>query len=589
MSNTSPASAARAGLLKQLPQKLGLALALCAALLSACQSRTNVSATANTPAQYTHVFLTVNQVWFNTSATALPTDTTWVQFTLATPQTVDLVSLNNGVLAQFANELKLAAGTYNQVILVLADSTDALSAAAQSAGAASNDEVDYVDTLDVAHTVPLAILNAAQGITVSTSLTVAATSSGVFGSSNGFGSNTTTTGTTTSSASTSSSTFGVPVVATTSTVIDFDAARDLVPILLSGQPAFALNPHPHSYDQKYSGTIEGAVSLAAVTTLSAAGLPDVEVSAQSLSSDGTRHVIVKSTRVDANGNFALYPLSTASNAPTSYDLVIHGPDIDTVIIKSVPVTSGAPGTATAQLGTLTLTAATPFLVNVNTTAPASPSTSRVGFYQTLPLTGEVPYLVESRTLDPVSGRFASDQFVSAGGLQYATYVTGGTLTLTAANPSQGAGIYAIGAINPAYGTATLGTTVATPGNSTTTVLFTMSAPPLPTGSTANNITGTVSLANTGTFDNAQLFLTYHGALVATAGLNSYLGSGQSTLTLNAVAPGGGSAGTYAPGVYNAEVWAWNSTNPTGTLTRTPYTATIDLSAGSASGVTLNIQ
>jgi hypothetical protein len=41
-------------------------------------------------------------------------------------------------------------------------------------------------------------------------------------------------------------------------------------------------------------------------------------------------------------------------------------------------------------------------------------------------------------------------------------------------------------------------------------------------------------------------------------------------------------------VYNAEVWAWNSGNPTGTLTRIRYGNTIDMSAGNASGVALTI-
>jgi len=554
---------------------------LCSALLAGCQSRTDVSATGNAPAQFTHVFLTINQIWFNTSATALPADGSWIKFPLSTPQTVDLVSLDNGTLSQFASELKVAAGTYAQVMLVLADSTDALTSSAQSAGAASNDEVDYVDSGDVAHTAPLAVLNAAQGIDISTSLTVAASSSSVFGSLRSPA--------TPATSSASTSTFSVPVVATTAAIVDFDATRDLVPVSLSGQSAFVLNPHPQLQDVKYSGSIQGSVSLASVTTLTGAGLPDVQVSAQTLSSDGTRHVIVKTARVSASGSFALYPLSTAAGAPSSYDLVIHGPNIESVIIKSVPVASGAPGAAAAQLGTLTLTAATRFAVNINPASPAAPTSSWVGFYQTLPLSGEVPYLVESRAVDPVSGAFASDQWLSGGSLQYGTYVSGGIISLTRVTPSQGAATYSIGALNPAYGAAALGNTVTASGNPATTSLFAVSAPPLPAGSSANGISGTLSVASPLAFDRAELFLTYHGALVAAASLNGDLGSAQSTLTLNGIAPGGNASTLYTPGVYRAEVWAWNSANPAGTLTRVPYTTTIDLSAGNASGVALNIQ
>jgi hypothetical protein len=573
------------GRVRGLPRLLAQAVLLSCAALAGCQSRTDISATGNTAAQFTHVYLTINQIWFNTSSAALPTDASWVKFTLSTPQTIDLATLTNGTLIQFASGLKLAAGTYTQVMLILADSTDALTSSAQTAGAASNDEVDYVDTLDVAHTVPLAVLNAAQGISVSTSLTVAAASSTGIGS---LSSSSSPTSSSPTSSSPTASTFSAPVVATTSAIVDFDATRDLVPISLSGQPAFLLNPHPQAYDVKYSGSIQGTVSLADVSTVTTANLPDVQVSAEGLSSDGTRHVIVTTTRVSASGGFTLYPLSTASGAPSTYDLVIHGPDIATVIIKSVPVTAGAPSTTTTQLGTVPLTAATSFLVNFDPNSPAAPTSSLVGFYQTLPLASEVPYVVETRAVDPISGLFASDQAVSSGSLQYATYVSGGTVSLTAVTASQGAATYSIGAINPAYGTATLGTTVTAPASTTTTALFTMTAPPLPPGSVADTIQGTISVG-TSAYDTAELFLTYNGALVATAPLNSYLSSGQSTLTLNAVAPGGSSSATYTAGVYYAEIWAWNSTNPTGTLTRIPYGSTIDMSAGDATGVALQIQ
>jgi hypothetical protein len=562
-----------------------LALLLGCAALAGCKSETNVSATGNAPAQFTHVFLTINQIWFDTNAGATATDTSWNKFVLTTPFTVDLATLNNGTLSQFATGLKLDSGTYAQVMLILADSTDTLTTSASSAGAATNDEVDYVDASGLAHTVPLAILNAAQGISISTSLTVAAPSTGIGG--NSTGSSTTSSSTVTSSEPTSSSTFSAPVVATTSAIVDFDASRDLVPISLSGQPAFALNPHPQTYNAGSSGTIAGAVSLTALSTLTTAGLPDVQVAAEAVSADGTRHVIVKTTIVGSDGSFTLYPLSTVSNAPTAYDLVIHGPSIQTVIIKSVPVTNAAPGSAAAVLGTLALTPASPYLVNINPSSPASPSSSSVGFYQTLPLSSEVPYLVEQYALDPTSGVFAAAEELSGGAMQYGTYVAGGTISLTTVNPSQGAGSYAIGAVNPAYGTSSLGTTVTAPASATITQLFTMTAPPAPTGATANSIQGTVSVQS-GTYNNAELFLTYNGTLVAAAPLTSYLSGSKTTLSLTGIAPGGSSSAGYGPGVYYAEVWAWNSSDPVSTLSRVPYANVINMSAGNATGVTLTI-
>ncbi len=50
---------------------------LCCAV-AGCSTRTDVSVTGNTPAQYSHVWITAQEVWFNTSAIAGPDDRlTW--------------------------------------------------------------------------------------------------------------------------------------------------------------------------------------------------------------------------------------------------------------------------------------------------------------------------------------------------------------------------------------------------------------------------------------------------------------------------------------------------------------------------------
>ncbi len=140
------------------------------------------------------------------------------------------------------------------------------------------------------------------------------------------------------------------------------------------------------------------------------------------------------------------------------------------------------------------------------------------------------------------------------------------------------------AINPSFGVSTLSTTVTAAGNST--ARFSVSAPPLATGATADAITGTVSGGQG--FNHAELFLTHDGVVVAAAPLDSYLNSNQGTLTLNGIAPGGSTAASFAAGVYYAEMWAWNSADPTGTLVRSPNATAIDMSAGNASGVALTI-
>src|SRR6266702_6361925 len=67
-------------------------LLIASAALVGCAPKTNVSATGNMPAQYTHVFMSVQEIWFHTSATAGPDDTAWIKFPRATPVPIDLAA-----------------------------------------------------------------------------------------------------------------------------------------------------------------------------------------------------------------------------------------------------------------------------------------------------------------------------------------------------------------------------------------------------------------------------------------------------------------------------------------------------------------
>ena len=106
----------------------GIVLALCA-VLAGCNSRTNVSATGSTPSQFTHVFITAQEVWFNTNGNAGPDDSGWAKFPLKTPVTVDLVQQSNGTLGELADDLRVAPGTYNSILLLPYNATTATTTA----------------------------------------------------------------------------------------------------------------------------------------------------------------------------------------------------------------------------------------------------------------------------------------------------------------------------------------------------------------------------------------------------------------------------------------------------------------------------
>ena len=93
----------------RLPAALA-SLSLCV-VLAACSARTDVSLTGNTPAQYSPVWITTQEVWVNSSATAGPDDSGWVKFPLSTPTTVDLVQENGGNLGTAVTDLKIVPGS----------------------------------------------------------------------------------------------------------------------------------------------------------------------------------------------------------------------------------------------------------------------------------------------------------------------------------------------------------------------------------------------------------------------------------------------------------------------------------------------
>lgn len=690
-----------------LGQRLACALLACVAL-AACTPQTDVATTGNVPARYAHVWVTLQQVAFNTNATAGPTDSGWQQFPLPSPATIDLAALTNGVLAQFASELKLSQGTYNQMRIVLTDSSAALSSSAQAAGALFNDEVDYTDSTGALHRLPLQVPNSTAGIAFAVSLTVAsaqqtaiaalacaesssssgslgaagaAFGSGVTGSTGSYGDcafggqtkadcvsgefydhllgscisvgststlGATTTGTTTATSTncaagtTYDSATGTCVastnadyastcsynqtynpttgtcssalnLATTDLAVDFDAARDIVPFTVSGAPGFLLIPHLTAYNLTLAGSIAGTLDVSAVP----ATVGGIEVTAETLSADGTHNVIVGSAPLGSDGSFDLYPLPATTNAATTtstttscpldetynpasgtceatatttseYDLVIHGPGIATVIITGVPVTAGNSSSNPITFG-VTLTAATSYPVQLASGSTVSPVGAYVGFYQTIPASGEVPYLIETYPVDPFIGAFDSDQYLSMANIEYGSYVSGGTIALTSAVPSEGAASYTVGASAPLYGDGPLSTVVTGPTVATTTpTTFTVTPIPLPAGTSADSISGTLTVSAPGKYNKGELVLTQNGALVAVAPLDSYLGVSQSSATFFSSVPGGGGSGTASTEQYYLEAWVWNSADPTGTFSREPVAALIDLTGGSASNVAIAI-
>ena len=569
-------------------------LALAGSGLSGCSTQTDVSASTSVQQKYTHVWLTIQEVWFNTSATATAEDTTWAKFPLATPVTLDLASLTAGTLGQIATALKVPAGTYAQLRLIPVDASAALSSSAQTAGAQFNSEADYVDTAGTTHQAQLELLNPDKGIGVASTFSIKADTSQILGTSTTT-TDTTTTGTTGTTGTTDTTT---PVAAATSTsstpvslAISLDGVHDLVQFNYGTETGVLLSPHTAAYDVAQAGTIRGQIDLTNVgTSVNSSGQANIAVTAESVSSDGSHHTAVKTVAVATDGTFILYPLATSSTASTSYDLVIHGPLIATVIIKAIPVAVGDPSsTSVASVATVAPRSANAFTFNLTAGAQTVPPGALIDLYQTLPQAGEIPYLIDQVPMDPFSRTLFADQSVSQGTLDFGTYASGSDVSLQTATPVEGAGGYLLSAQAALFADGALSSTIAPPQSGSGPELVVVPTLLPADGAGSGTVSVTVAPSTGGKYNHGQLIVSHDGAVVQTVTIDSALTQNGGATLLVAGLPAGGGGGSFDNAVYYLSVRAWNSSNPAGTLTRQSYTTPVDLSTGSAAAQTLTVQ
>jgi len=553
----------------------GVLLAVCAAL-AGCSSRTNVSATGATPAQFTHVFITAQAVWFNTNKGATPADAGWARFQLKTPVTVDLVQQSNGTLGEIANDLRVAPGTYNSILLLPVDPATPTTTSATALGATYNQEADYADASGT-HPVQLTIPNPEKGIVVAGTLKVpvgkASTTNGVglpIGSSNNsnttnqaqtlFGSPTTVNPTTTST-TTNSTTNNTTTV---SFGVNFDGNRDLhmftFPVGTTTSTGVLLSSSPTATDLSNTGGISGTLTLTNITNVTSnpsianpnSSRTAIEASAELPSADGTHYVIVASAPVQSDGTFTVYPLLSAdSKNPTAYDLVIHGPNIATIIIKNVSVTkttptltaaastTGAVATTTASgavsVGTLIPYSAASFPVSLPSNVGATlPPGAALTFYQTL--ANDLPHAIDEVAIDPVNHSLVTPEALGGNTIYSGTYGSnGGTITLTASTPVEKAGTYDVGATAPLYTDSAPSTAITVSGpasaiggsgaTSSTTPVALSVVPTLQPANAAGVGTLTATITDTAGDTAGTLLVSHNGALIGTVDLASALKTG----------------------------------------------------------------
>ena len=351
---------------------LWIPVALLVFLLAACggggdsaQTGTAVLSLTDAPGDeiaFDNVLVTVKAVWFHTSDAAGEGDGGWLRYPLAAPKTVDLARLTDGAISQILNQT-LPVGHYQQIRILLAATED-------------NTYLSPYNNEAIVGGIPYALRvpDADHGIRLAGS-------------------------------------FQVVDGGTLNLAIDFDIGHDVVPFQNSGNGnrEFLLKPRLRYFDLDNVGSITGKIDAAT----RAAGYFFV-FKAEQLEAgpgmDNTWHVR-RFTTVGFQGDNTAFKLSLLR--PGTYDVVMRGRNVDTVIVRGVPVVKGA----NTDLGPAIEmpTGSGEFFANTK----VNPTGSWVNFYQTLDNNAagtpvEYPYEIRYRHINPFTGSFFDNIALSNG-------------------------------------------------------------------------------------------------------------------------------------------------------------------------------
>jgi hypothetical protein len=532
------------------------AIATVALLLAAC-SRVDVALTNAPDTRFAHVWVTVGQLWFHTDTNAAPEDTGWHKVSLSTPVTLDLAALSNGAFSNVGSADNLPAGTYGQLRLVLKATGDSLTSSAADNGLLYNNQVDYTDTDGIEQHQPLDLLAAAKGIGIS----------GEFLLKNN---------------------------AISAVVASFNTRRDIAQLNYSDHIAFLLRPTAAMTDLSQSGAIAGQVDTSLLDSFISGGAYDVVVNAESLSTDGARHVISQSTSLASDGSFVLAPLPIAAGATTSnYDVVITGRNLRTTLIKEVPVTRAASAAALLETATkiqsspIPLALGAQFSVNTDPAFAISPRGATVVFYQTVPGGNELPYTILATHVDPLSGTLSNNLALSRELLNVGTYDSGADIAFNSVAAQEGAGVFQVFAEQVDYLRTGATQNISVADAIDQVSYFVIPELSVQSPGSADEIGGAVVRQGNSRSDAGYLFVSRNGDVVTTLALNALSQTTNSPTFLVGNLPGGTRTVPFAAAVYELDARTWASSN-TATLNSTTLGASVSLRNGSPGNIQMPV-
>lgn len=526
---------------------------------------------------FQHLWVTITGIALHTDPnnTWSNADATWV--TESVPNgavTIDLASLNNGTLSTLLSNIKLPVGNYRQIRFFLLSNQDPLNASASStldheatpAPLAYNNQVEFLDASNTIQEAPLAIPYPSQGLKL-----------------NG--------------------TFKVTAGSTLNLAVDIDLDSSVV----ATSSGFVLRHTMNYYDLSKVGAITGTVNPASLCKTAANGsftsITNCAFNAvvKAELGDNVRHFTLRQTSVDpVTGKFTLFPvaLTDSSGAPLSYDLVVRGRQMNTIIVTGVTPTSSANPTSSATV----VPTLTPTINSSEYTAQFTSSLNPLTggfavFQETLPALSATPYEIRVASTDPFTGLLPRPERLENGPVQVIAFTSGGLGTVVTQTPTEGTGGYLVGTNTmPAFYnfSAEASNALIAPPAGSGPVLF---APPSPTLASANAagavssgaISVNLALSNISTYDKGYLVLEHEGKIITTVDIASSLGASATgtvpTINLSGI-PAGSSTVKQPGATYYGYFVLWNSAHPFKTLKVLHIPQLIDLRSSNSAVVTL---
>jgi hypothetical protein len=525
---------------------------------SAAQGALSLGLAGGAVSGHAHVWVTVTGVALNTDAGRAwsASDASWQVLRLATPVTIDLVAASNGQIAPLLAGRNLAPGTYAQLRLFVLRHDETLAESAKTLKLQWNAQVDSVD--NSVH-LPLEFADSALGLRADGPLTIVAGQS-------------------------------------TDATLQWDLSRSLVRFAADDvADRVTVRPDLRIYDLARTGAIVGLMdkSLFCPGAAMFGCIADVVASAELPAADGSGYVSVRSTPVvvgDSYALFALYPLpALAANA--SFDVVIRGRNMRTMIVRAVPANAADLLAAKpTQLGLNPADPAHPIPMVpvlsaggdafVSLAQPANRSAAQIAFAQTLPGAGELPHEIAVANTDPFSGRFTQPQPLPTGALRVATYSSDSVLAFTDVQPQEGADSFSVATRATRYDQPTWSGLLTAPGGSS--VGFVAPVVQRQAGIATATLSINLSGGSVSAFDAAELVVSDIGGIVTTLDVAAQIGK-PSTVDLQLPA-GANAAALGGTAVYSVAVRAWKRSAPA--KAQWARAAPVDMRSGSAATVLL---